>query len=476
MPSQRRARRFLALFPQESLEHRLAIRALQALAVVVNHHARVHPRLQRRPRDMLRDRVDLAPDRYMGTLLRVLPLMRYQRQHDLFELPFLGHRPNRLARSEVHRATLARRPRDLLLHLRQRLRHIHRRRPTRLPAGGALSNCAAMPAMRSVAVRIWSKPRASDRLRAACSASPRRSRSQSSADYSRSCASLLAIPLSASARSDRSSRLQCLRYHRTHQRRSASGRLFTRITSAHQTAPPAAVTARIPRSHRPTRAPFPPDKMRRCPRRSSLCGAHFRLRRIAASPSSAPPHTQQSLRVSPHPSNSKLAASASHRSPEHPPKEPPRERRRRLLQHQQSLHFALIVPIADRHDADGEMPPLVFQRKRRLRNTGPYARPAFSRSADRTAGSAQSFSRASPRTQPERPPQARDSADDSSPLRRQHHQGHRQRSHHFLVIPPLRLDQREQPGDFFSFPLLEVCALHAPSVRPRPRPNKVLID
>src|SRR5580698_1469856 len=46
------------------------------------------------------------------------------------------------------------------------------------------------------------------------------------------------------------------------------------------------------------------------------------------------------------------------------------------------------------------------------------------------------------------------------PVRRQHHQCHRQHRHNFLVIPPLGLYQGEQPRNFPCFPLLQVATLH----------------
>ena len=45
-----------------------------------------------------------------------------------------------------------------------------------------------------------------------------------------------------------------------------------------------------------------------------------------------------------------------------------------------------------------------------------------------------------------------------------HHQAGRQRRHHFLVIAPLRLHQREKTSDFACFPLLQASALHVISV------------
>ena len=61
------------------------------------------------------------------------------------------------------------------------------------------------------------------------------------------------------------------------------------------------------------------------------------------------------------------------------------------------------------------------------------------------------------------------------PIRSKHRQRHRQGGNHFLVIPSLRLNQREKARNFTGFPLLKAGALHLlPILETRGRSNKVL--
>ena len=95
----------------------------------MNRQHRVGSRRERHTRQMFRDRIYPAADRYMGPLSRILTLVRYQRQNNLFELRHVGSAQIASFNLSVNRATLARRVRDLLFHLSEHLHNVHRQMP-----------------------------------------------------------------------------------------------------------------------------------------------------------------------------------------------------------------------------------------------------------------------------------------------------------------------------------------------------------